>query len=171
MARLPRFYLWYFLSKRCSISLIMYYSTQMYRGGAICLTIHFKPLWAKNVPHFGIAHALAMGVREPAATTLRFRFQYMYIFETKTKTITQKNNVKWIFACSPLSHSLQPVGAMVGCRSAQSCRGGGVDRQGQEQTGRCRRRCCCRRTSIRLNRDYIIILRFLKYLTSFLPCV
>ena len=33
------------------------------RGGAICLSIHFMPLWAKNVPRFGIAHALALGVR------------------------------------------------------------------------------------------------------------
>lgn len=35
---------------------------KMYRGGNICLTVHFKPLWTKNVPHFGIAHALAMGL-------------------------------------------------------------------------------------------------------------
>lgn len=35
---------------------------KMYRGGKICLTVHFKPLWAKNVPHFGIAHALALGL-------------------------------------------------------------------------------------------------------------
>jgi len=35
---------------------------KMYRGGKICLTIHFKPLWAKNVVHFGIAHALALGL-------------------------------------------------------------------------------------------------------------
>jgi len=34
----------------------------MYRGGKICQTIHFQPLWARNVPHFGIAHALAMGL-------------------------------------------------------------------------------------------------------------
>ena len=26
------------------------------------MTVHFKPLWAKNVPHFGIAHALALGM-------------------------------------------------------------------------------------------------------------
>eukprot|EP01090_Pellita_catalonica_P003287 TRINITY_DN12954_c0_g1_i1.p1 TRINITY_DN12954_c0_g1~~TRINITY_DN12954_c0_g1_i1.p1 ORF type:complete len:174 (+),score=23.68 TRINITY_DN12954_c0_g1_i1:28-522(+) len=37
-------------------------TSKMYRGGKICLTIHFKPLWARNVPHFGIAHALAMGL-------------------------------------------------------------------------------------------------------------
>jgi len=37
-------------------------TAKMYRGGKICLTAHFKPLWARNVPSFGIAHALAMGV-------------------------------------------------------------------------------------------------------------
>ena len=35
---------------------------KMYRGGKICLTTHFHPLWARNVPHFGIAHALALGL-------------------------------------------------------------------------------------------------------------
>ncbi|KAL9652709.1 hypothetical protein ABK040_015759 [Willaertia magna] len=25
-------------------------------------TIHFHPLWSRNVPHFGIAHALALGL-------------------------------------------------------------------------------------------------------------
>ncbi|KAJ7006970.1 ubiquitin-fold modifier-conjugating enzyme 1 [Populus alba x Populus x berolinensis] len=33
---------------------------KMYRGGKICLTVHFKPLWAKN--WFGIAHALCLGL-------------------------------------------------------------------------------------------------------------
>lgn len=37
-------------------------------GGKICLSIHFMPLWAKNVPRFGIAHALALGVRLHAAS-------------------------------------------------------------------------------------------------------
>ena len=37
-------------------------TAKMYRGGKICLTIHFKPLWAKNSPHFGIAHALCLGL-------------------------------------------------------------------------------------------------------------
>jgi ufm1-conjugating enzyme 1 len=35
---------------------------KMYHGGKICLSAHFKPLWAKNVPHFGIAHALIFGL-------------------------------------------------------------------------------------------------------------
>ncbi|EDQ91847.1 uncharacterized protein MONBRDRAFT_21173 [Monosiga brevicollis MX1] len=37
-------------------------TAKMYRGGKICLTDHFKPLWARNVPHFGIAHAMALGL-------------------------------------------------------------------------------------------------------------
>merc|ERR1712054_140610 len=35
---------------------------KMYRGGKICLDSHFRPLWARNAPHFGIAHAMALGV-------------------------------------------------------------------------------------------------------------
>jgi len=26
---------------------------KMYRGGKICLSAHFKPLWTRNVPRFG----------------------------------------------------------------------------------------------------------------------
>lgn len=37
-------------------------TVKMYRGGKICLSAHFKPLWAKNVPRFGIAHALSSGL-------------------------------------------------------------------------------------------------------------
>ena len=37
-------------------------TAKMYRGGKVCLTIHFKPLWAKNAPHFGVAHALCLGL-------------------------------------------------------------------------------------------------------------
>jgi len=37
-------------------------TAKMYRGGKICLTDHFKPLWARNVPGFGIAHAMALGL-------------------------------------------------------------------------------------------------------------
>uniref|UniRef100_A0A452FE64 Ubiquitin-fold modifier-conjugating enzyme 1 n=1 Tax=Capra hircus TaxID=9925 RepID=A0A452FE64_CAPHI len=32
------------------------------RGGKICLTDHFKPLWARNVPKFGLAHLMALGL-------------------------------------------------------------------------------------------------------------
>ncbi|CAH8522312.1 unnamed protein product [Schistosoma guineensis] len=37
-------------------------TAKMYRGGKICLTDHFKPLWSRNVPRFGIAHAIALGL-------------------------------------------------------------------------------------------------------------
>jgi len=37
-------------------------TAKMYHGGKICLTIHFNPLWMRNVPRFGIAHALALGL-------------------------------------------------------------------------------------------------------------
>jgi len=36
------------------------------------LTVHFKPLWARNAPRFGIAHALAMGVRSRTCTRARY---------------------------------------------------------------------------------------------------
>ena len=37
-------------------------TVKMYRGGKICLTDHFQPLWQRNVPRFGLAHALALGL-------------------------------------------------------------------------------------------------------------
>ena len=37
-------------------------SCSSHRGGKICLTDHFKPLWARNVPKFGLAHLMALGV-------------------------------------------------------------------------------------------------------------
>lgn len=37
-------------------------TSKMYRGGKICQTIHFQPLWSRNVPKFGIAHSLALSV-------------------------------------------------------------------------------------------------------------
>jgi Ubiquitin-fold modifier-conjugating enzyme 1. len=37
------------------------------RGGKICLDVHFAPLWSKNSPKFGIAHALALAVRKKKA--------------------------------------------------------------------------------------------------------
>jgi hypothetical protein len=40
-----------------TVKIIIYSS-----GGKICMTDHFQPLWARNVPRFGIAHALALGV-------------------------------------------------------------------------------------------------------------
>ncbi|XP_064231801.1 ubiquitin-fold modifier-conjugating enzyme 1-like [Aotus nancymaae] len=37
-------------------------TAKMCRGGKICLTDHFKPLWARNVPKFGLAHLMALGL-------------------------------------------------------------------------------------------------------------
>lgn len=37
-------------------------TAKMYRGGKICMTDHFKPLWSRNAPKFGIAHAMALGL-------------------------------------------------------------------------------------------------------------
>ncbi|KAK2083828.1 Ubiquitin-fold modifier-conjugating enzyme 1 [Saguinus oedipus] len=37
-------------------------TAKMYRGGKICLTDHFKPLWARNVPKFELAHLMALGL-------------------------------------------------------------------------------------------------------------
>ena len=47
---------------------------KMYRGGKICLDIHFAPLWAKMSPKYGIAHALALAVR-----LYIFKFIHIYI--------------------------------------------------------------------------------------------
>lgn len=47
-------------------------TAKMYRGGKICLTIHFKPLWAKNAPHFGVAHALCLGLAPWLAAEIPF---------------------------------------------------------------------------------------------------
>lgn len=47
-------------------------TAKMYRGGKICLTDHFKPLWARNVPKFGIAHAMALGVSRVNCKYYRF---------------------------------------------------------------------------------------------------
>ncbi|CAD8170514.1 unnamed protein product [Paramecium pentaurelia] len=35
---------------------------KMYRGGKICIDIHFAPLWQKNAPKFGIVHALQLAL-------------------------------------------------------------------------------------------------------------
>jgi ufm1-conjugating enzyme 1 len=43
---------------------------KMYRGGKICLTAHFMPLWRSNSPKFGICHALALGLGPWMASVL-----------------------------------------------------------------------------------------------------
>lgn len=38
---------------------------KMYRGGKICIDIHFAPQWQKHAPKWGIVHALALAVPFP----------------------------------------------------------------------------------------------------------
>ena len=45
-------------------------TSKMYRGGKICQTLHFQPLWARNIPRFGIAHSLALSVSTRATILL-----------------------------------------------------------------------------------------------------
>ncbi len=52
---------------------------KMYRGGKICLDIHFAPLWTKNVPKFGIAHALALGVSKLIFRDRKARFLVVFL--------------------------------------------------------------------------------------------
>ena len=51
----------------------------MYRGGKICLTDHFKPLWARNVPKFGIAHAMALGVSSYLTKIISFGCFFIFV--------------------------------------------------------------------------------------------
>ena len=54
----------------CAVSSVLLLAVTVCRGGKICLTDHFKPLWARNVPKFGIAHAMALGVRSSCALSV-----------------------------------------------------------------------------------------------------
>ena len=35
---------------------------KMYRGGKICMDLHFAPLWRTNAPKFGIVHAICLAL-------------------------------------------------------------------------------------------------------------
>ena len=37
-------------------------TAKMYRGGKICMDIHFAPLWARKQSGFGVAHSLALAL-------------------------------------------------------------------------------------------------------------
>lgn len=51
------------INEAASVELMLTGRFQISLGaGAICLTVHFKPLWKANAPSFGIAHALCMGL-------------------------------------------------------------------------------------------------------------
>jgi ufm1-conjugating enzyme 1 len=55
---------------------------KMYHGAKICLSAHFKPLWCKNVPHYGIVHALALGLAPWLAAEIPFLVEEGTIDET-----------------------------------------------------------------------------------------
>ena len=57
-------------------------TAKMYTGGRICLTDHFKPLWARNVGKFGIAHAMALGVIKFFFRNFNFSYISMFIART-----------------------------------------------------------------------------------------
>lgn len=59
----------------------------IFRGGKICLTDHFKPLWARNVPRFGIAHAMALGVSIDHLTHLYANFSHDLELMNKTCSV------------------------------------------------------------------------------------
>jgi hypothetical protein len=64
-------------------------TAKMYRGGKICMTDHFKPLWARNVGKFGISHAMALGVIYNFYAFNQFNQQYcltgsMFCFLVRT---------------------------------------------------------------------------------------
>ena len=42
-----------YLNAEFQIETLLTSCSQMYRGGKICLTDHFKPLWGRNAPKFG----------------------------------------------------------------------------------------------------------------------
>lgn len=37
-------------------------TAKMYRGGKICMDLHFAPLWRANSPKYGIVHALCLAL-------------------------------------------------------------------------------------------------------------
>lgn len=48
-------------------------TAKMYKPrGNICTTIHFTPLWRRNAPHFGFAHALCLGLAPWLAAEVPF---------------------------------------------------------------------------------------------------
>lgn len=57
-------------------------TSKMYRGGKICQTVHFQPLWAKNVPKFGIAHSLALSVCINFLCLMRLQYDNIMSNET-----------------------------------------------------------------------------------------
>jgi ufm1-conjugating enzyme 1 len=47
-------------------------TAKMYRGGNICLDIHFAPLWRTNSPKYGIVHAMCLALGPWIAAEIPF---------------------------------------------------------------------------------------------------
>ena len=56
---------------------------KMYHGGKICLDDHFKPLWKRNAPKFGIAHAFALGMAPWLAAEIPFLIDAQVLLKGK----------------------------------------------------------------------------------------
>ena len=83
-------------------------TAKMYRGGKICLTDHFKPLWAKNVPKFGIAHAMALGVGRKNQHGIQWFFN-----------ILNSAQLKWFLVITHLMHIQFPPHQLWGSHVTQ----------------------------------------------------
>merc|ERR1719401_1072743 len=63
---------------------------KMYRGGKICLDLHFAPLWRNNVPKFGIAHALSLALGPWLAAEIPYLIDTGVVKEQKAAAKTEE---------------------------------------------------------------------------------
>eukprot|EP00960_Hanusia_phi_P041813 755161-Hanusia_phi.AAC.8 len=100
-------------------------TAKMYRGGKICLTVscfvlflilqdmchasyftvtllkvHFNPLWQRNVPKFGIAHAMALGMGPWLAAEVP---------DLVGAPLTRERKLKILLRCPGVSSNLLPT--------------------------------------------------------------
>ena len=89
-------------------------TAKMYRGGAICLTVHFKPLWAKNrcsLPAQGrssLKRKLCPHVSHRAASPVEASCHALQVCapaQRLSQEQSRKHNMSWLsaplLACSP----------------------------------------------------------------------
>ena len=101
----------------------------MYRGGKICLDAHFRPLWARNVPHFGVAHAMALGVRAEAEVIIHTLRQWWERNQDNRRYVLLKKDFHNAFNEAEPAAFLPTVGRRLpGCaRYAHWCYGRAVN--------------------------------------------
>ena len=99
---------------------LVHRTVKMYRGGKICLSAHFKPLWAKNVPHFGIAHELAMGVRRTHTAPHSPTTQLTHPTSDMASDIPSNTDPAWVLLCVVLCVGAGSAGSVAGCRDSTS---------------------------------------------------